>query len=165
MKAWEALGADDRPRPHPSRRARRRTRKSASATSSAQPRKIISSPTWSGIESEKVCYNAGYTNVHELIPWRTLTGRQQLYQDHLWMRAFGEALATWRPPIDTKASRRSRASTATAIREIVLNFITPHQKWGIHSTYTDNLLMLTLQPRRAVHLDQRNRRQAGRHRR
>ena len=28
--------------------------------------------------------------------------------------------------------------------EVVLNFITPHQKWGIHSTYTDNLLMLTL---------------------
>ena len=28
--------------------------------------------------------------------------------------------------------------------EILLNFITPHQKWGIHSTYTDNLLMLTL---------------------
>ena len=25
------------------------------------------------------CYNAGYTNVHELIPWRTLTGRQQFY--------------------------------------------------------------------------------------
>jgi nitrate reductase alpha subunit len=48
----------------------------------AQPRKIISSPTWSGIESEHVCYNAGYTNVHEFIPWRTLTGRQQLYQDH-----------------------------------------------------------------------------------
>jgi nitrate reductase alpha subunit len=29
-------------------------------------------------------------------------------------------------------------------KEIVLNFITPHQKWGIHSTYTDNLIMLTL---------------------
>ncbi|MBV1887620.1 MAG: nitrate reductase subunit alpha, partial [Parvibaculaceae bacterium] len=55
----------------------------------AQPRKIISSPTWSGLESEKVCYNACYTNVHEYIPWRTLSGRQQLYQDHLWMRAFG----------------------------------------------------------------------------
>ena len=27
---------------------------------------------------------------------------------------------------------------------MVLNFITPHQKWGIHSTYSDNLLMLTL---------------------
>ncbi|MEA5720417.1 hypothetical protein ONQ97_26835, partial [Salmonella enterica subsp. enterica serovar Virginia] len=29
----------------------------------AQPRKIISSPTWSGLESEHVSYNAGYTNV------------------------------------------------------------------------------------------------------
>jgi nitrate reductase alpha subunit len=29
-------------------------------------------------------------------------------------------------------------------KEVTLNFITPHQKWGIHSTYTDNLLMLTL---------------------
>jgi nitrate reductase alpha subunit len=27
---------------------------------------------------------------------------------------------------------------------MVLNFITPHQKWGIHSTYSDNLRMLTL---------------------
>lgn len=27
---------------------------------------------------------------------------------------------------------------------ILLNFITPHQKWGIHSTYSDNLHMLTL---------------------
>ena len=45
----------------------------------AQPRKIISSPTWSGIESEHVSYTAGYTNVNELIPWRTITGRQQFY--------------------------------------------------------------------------------------
>ncbi len=29
-------------------------------------------------------------------------------------------------------------------KEIALNWITPHQKWGIHSTYTDNLLMLSL---------------------
>jgi nitrate reductase alpha subunit len=29
-------------------------------------------------------------------------------------------------------------------KEVILNFITPHQKWGIHSTYTDNLIMLTL---------------------
>src|SRR5690606_3174762 len=68
----------------------------------AQPRKIISSPIWSGLESEHVCYNAGYTNVHQLIPWRTLTGRQQLYQDHLWMRAFGEGFVTWKPPVDLK---------------------------------------------------------------
>ncbi len=110
----------------------------------AQPRKIISSPTWSGIESEKVCYNAGYTNVHELIPWRTLTGRQQLYQDHLWMRAFGETLCVYRPPIDTKAIAPVINQKDNGEKQIVLNFITPHQKWGIHSTYTDNQLMLTL---------------------
>ncbi|MFO1087996.1 MAG: nitrate reductase subunit alpha [Hyphomicrobiales bacterium] len=110
----------------------------------AQPRKIISAPTWSGLESEKVCYNAGYTNVHELIPWRTLTGRQQLYQDHLWMRAFGEGLCVYRPPIDLKAVKSVQGIKPNGETEIVLNFITPHQKWGIHSTYTDNLLMLTL---------------------
>jgi nitrate reductase alpha subunit len=32
----------------------------------AQPRKIISSPTWSGLESEHVCYNAGYTTCMNL---------------------------------------------------------------------------------------------------
>jgi nitrate reductase alpha subunit len=39
---------------------------------------------------------------------------------------------------------RPRASKPNGNPEIALNFITPHQKWGIHSTYTDNLLMLTL---------------------
>ncbi len=111
----------------------------------AQPRKIISSPTWSGIESEEVCYSAGYTNVHELIPWRTLSGRQQLYQDHLWMRAFGEGFCTYRPPVDLKTITRDvNASARDNEPHVVLNFITPHQKWGIHSTYSDNLLMLTL---------------------
>ena len=110
----------------------------------AQPRKIISAPTWSGLESEKVCYNAGYTNVHELIPWRTLTGRQQLYQDHLWMRAFGEGFCVYRPPIDVKAVHPVIDLQPNGEKQVVLNFITPHQKWGIHSTYTDNLLMLTL---------------------
>ena len=37
-----------------------------------------------------------------------------------------------------------RGKHANGNPEIVLNFITPHQKWGIHSTYSDNLLMLTL---------------------
>ena len=111
----------------------------------AQPRKIISSPTWSGIESEEVCYNAGFTNVHELIPWRTLTGRQQLYQDHLWMRAFGEGFCTWRPPVDLKTiTKEVNLDAQEGNPHLVLNFITPHQKWGIHSTYSDNLLMLTL---------------------
>jgi len=110
----------------------------------AQPRKIISSPTWSGLESEHVCYNAGYTNVHEYIPWRTLTGRQQLYQDHPWMVDFGEALVSYRPPINTRTVQHMLDKHGAESPTIVLNFITPHQKWGIHSTYTDNLHMLTL---------------------
>ena len=110
----------------------------------AQPRKIISSPTWSGLESEEVSYNAGYTNVHEYIPWRTITGRQQFYQDHQWMRAFGEGLCVYKPHVDLKTTEAIIGKHGNGNPEIVLNFITPHQKWGIHSTYSDNLRMLTL---------------------
>lgn len=142
VKAWEALekitGREHTHLARPKQDEKIRFRDIA-----AQPRKIISSPTWSGIESEEVCYNAGYTNVHELIPWRTLSGRQQLYQDHEWMRAFGEAFVTWRPPVDLKTIAPAIGQAGND-KHVVLNFITPHQKWGIHSTYTDNLLMLTL---------------------
>ncbi|WP_194088921.1 nitrate reductase subunit alpha [Vibrio hibernica] len=110
----------------------------------AQPRKIISSPTWSGLEDEHVSYNACYTNVHELIPWRTLSGRQQLYQDHQWMRDFGESLVAYRPPVDTRSVQSEINRKSNGNPEKALNFITPHQKWGIHSTYSENLLMLTL---------------------
>jgi nitrate reductase alpha subunit len=110
----------------------------------AQPRKIISAPTWSGLEDEHVSYNAGYTNVHELIPWRTITGRQQFYQDHEWMRDFGETLCVYKPPVNLKTIEPVHNRTPNGNKELVLNWITPHQKWGIHSTYSDNLLMLTL---------------------
>ncbi|WP_434778201.1 nitrate reductase subunit alpha [Neisseria sp. Ec49-e6-T10] len=143
VKAWEALskvtGLDHthlaKPREHDSIRFR---------DVQAQPRKIISSPTWSGLESEEVSYNAGYTNVHEMIPWRTITGRQQFYQDHQWMRAFGEGLCVYKPAIDLKTTEKVLGKHSNGEKEIVLNFLTPHQKWGIHSTYSDNLRMLTL---------------------
>jgi nitrate reductase / nitrite oxidoreductase, alpha subunit len=144
VKAWQALGKITG-RDHTHLARAKEDEKIRFRDVVAQPRKIISSPTWSGIESEHVCYNAGYTNVHELIPWRTLSGRQQLYQDHLWMRAFGEALCVYRPPVDLKTITKAvNKDAAEGTPYVVLNFITPHQKWGIHSTYTDNLLMLTL---------------------
>ncbi|HEF4744341.1 TPA: nitrate reductase subunit alpha [Burkholderia multivorans] len=143
VKAWRALsrttGID-----HTHLAAARADEKIRFRDIQAQPRKIISSPTWSGIESEHVSYNAGYVNVHELVPWRTLTGRQQLYQDHPWMRAFGESLCVYKPPIDTGSYAHMLGKRSNGNPERVLNFLTPHQKWGIHSTYTDNLLMLTL---------------------
>ncbi|WP_431121303.1 nitrate reductase subunit alpha [Variovorax paradoxus] len=143
VKAWKALGVQTG-RDHTHLAIYREDEKIRFRDIQAQPRKIISSPTWSGIESEKVSYNAGYTNVHELIPWRTLTGRQQFYLDHPWMRAFGESLAVYRPPVDLKTTKDIHNIRSNGNKEIQLNFITPHQKWGIHSTYTDNLLMLTL---------------------
>jgi nitrate reductase alpha subunit len=142
VKAWESLSTFTG-REHAHLALPKQDEKIRFRDIQAQPRKIISSPIWSGLESEHVCYNAGYTNVHELIPWRTLTGRQQLYQDHKWMRAFGEALCVYRPPIDTKAVK-PMLDQAAGQKHVILNFITPHQKWGIHSTYTDNQLMLTL---------------------
>lgn len=143
VKAWEAQGKATG-REHVHLALHREDEKIRYRDVQAQPRKIISSPTWSGLESEKVSYNAGYTNVHELIPWRTLTGRQQFYQDHPWMRAFGEGFSSYRPPVDLKTTHGIHGIKPNGHPEIALNFITPHQKWGIHSTYSDNLLMLTL---------------------
>jgi nitrate reductase alpha subunit len=76
VKAWEALSKITG-RDHTHLALPREDDKIRFRDVQAQPRKIISSPTWSGLESEQVCYNACYTNLHERIPWRTLTGRQQ----------------------------------------------------------------------------------------
>jgi nitrate reductase alpha subunit len=143
VKAWESLSKATG-REHAHLALPREDDKIRFRDVAAQPRKIISSPIWSGLESEKVSYTAGYTNVHELIPWRTITGRQQLFQDHPWMTAFGEQLCVYKPPIDTRTVKPVQGKSPNGNSELVLNFITPHQKWGIHSTYSDNLLMLTL---------------------
>ena len=60
------------------------------------------------------------------------------------MRAFGESLVTWRPPIDTKTVHDVVGRLPNGNKEILLNILTPHQKWGIHSTYSENLLLLSL---------------------
>jgi len=143
VKAWDSLSKKTG-RDHTHLALHREDEKIRFRDVQAQPRKIISSPTWSGVESENVSYNAGYTNVHELIPWRTLTGRQHFYLDHPWMTAFGEGFASYRPPVNLKTTAEMLGRKPNGNPEIALNFITPHQKWGIHSTYTDNLLMLTL---------------------
>lgn len=143
VKAWQAL-SQMTGREHAHLALPKQEEKIRFRDIQAQPRKIISSPTWSGLEDEHVSYNAGYTNVHELIPWRTLSGRQQLYQDHPWMRAFGESLVVYRPPVDTRSLAGLKHIPSNGFPEKALNFLTPHQKWGIHSTYSDNLLMLTL---------------------
>jgi nitrate reductase alpha subunit len=143
VKAWGALGKLTG-RDHTHLAKPKEEEKLRFRDLQAQPRKIISSPTWSGLEDEHVSYNAGYTNVHELIPWRTLTGRQHFYQDHQWMRDFGEGMCVYKPPINTRTVAPVIDKKGEGRKQVVLNWITPHQKWGIHSTYSENLLMLTL---------------------
>src|SRR5690606_8837712 len=103
VKAWEALSRRTG-REHAHLALHREDEKIRFRDIQAQPRQVISSPTWSGLASEHVSYNAGSPNAHELIPWRTRTGRQQSYQDHSWMRAFGAGFAAYRPPVDLMAT-------------------------------------------------------------
>jgi nitrate reductase alpha subunit len=65
-----------------------------------QPRKVVASPEWSGMESRERRYSPFSINVERRVPWRTLTGRQQFYVDHEWLLEFGEGLPVYRPPID-----------------------------------------------------------------
>ena len=60
------------------------------------------------------------------------------------MRDFGESLCVYKPPINTKTVAPVIDAVGKGAKQVVLNWITPHQKWGIHSTYSENLLMLTL---------------------
>ncbi len=108
-----------------------------------QPRKIITSPVWSGIESQKRRYSPFVINIEEKVPFRTLTGRAQFYQDHPWMRDFGEQLPVYRPPLAITPGNTGGVDRDPE-REITLNYLTPHSKWSIHSTYADTLTMLTL---------------------
>jgi nitrate reductase alpha subunit len=59
------------------------------------------------------------------------------------MLDFGEGFCAYKPAVDMKAVNTIPDSVKNK-PHIVLNWITPHSKWGIHSTYQDNLRMLTL---------------------
>lgn len=111
----------------------------------ARPRKVLTSPVWSGIEAEHRTYSPFVVNIEEKVPFRTLTGRAQFYLDHEWMLTFGEALPIFRPPLDLNSlgSMQFRHPERPE-KELVLNYLTPHSKWSIHSTYSDTLIMLTL---------------------
>jgi nitrate reductase alpha subunit len=108
-----------------------------------QPRRLLNSPIWSGLTGNGRAYSAYCLNVEKLVPWRTLTGRQHFYLDHQGYIAAGEHLPTYKPKPDP-SSLQDLLVTATDAQSIMLNYLTPHGKWGIHSTYGDNHRMLTL---------------------
>jgi nitrate reductase alpha subunit len=109
----------------------------------AQPRRTLTSPCWSGIVNNGRAYSPYCTNTEYLIPWRTLTGRQHFYLDHEGYIAFGENLPTHKPKPDPQVYG-DLVKTKTEEKSILLNYLTPHGKWHIHSTYGDTQRMLTL---------------------
>jgi nitrate reductase alpha subunit len=109
----------------------------------SQPRRLLTSPVWSGVMNNGRPYSPFTYNVERLVPWRTLTGRQHFYLDHEGYIAFGEHLPTYKPKCDPGTYGdivRSQGDEKT----LMLNYLTPHGKWHIHSTYYDNHRMLTL---------------------
>jgi nitrate reductase alpha subunit len=97
---------------------------------------------WSGIESPGRTYSPYTLNIEKLVPWRTLSGRQEVYIDHGVFRSYGESLPIYKPPIDHLALGDLPKDLAPGSK--IFRFSTPHPKWGIHSTFQDNLRMLTL---------------------
>nr|MDQ6120552.1 hypothetical protein [Klebsiella pneumoniae subsp. pneumoniae] len=89
VKAWQALG-EFTGRDHTHLALNKEDEKIRSRYSGAAAQNYLQ-PDVVGTGKRARLYNAGYTNVHELIPWRTLSGRQQLYQDHPWMRPSAKA--------------------------------------------------------------------------
>jgi nitrate reductase / nitrite oxidoreductase, alpha subunit len=109
----------------------------------AQPRRYNSSPLWSGLMHDGRAYSAYTYNVERLVPWRTLTGRQSFYLDHELYIAYGENLPTYKPSPKPEVYGDLK-NTLKNKEALVLNCLTPHGKWHIHSTYMENLRMLTL---------------------
>ncbi|NUN48748.1 MAG: nitrate reductase subunit alpha [Candidatus Brocadiae bacterium] len=107
------------------------------------PHRFINSPMWSGLIENGRPYSPFTYNKEALVPWRTLTGRQHLYLDHPGYIQFGEHLPTYKPkpaPVHYADLRVSVEAGPTKM----LNYLTPHGKWHIHSTYGDNHRMSTL---------------------
>ncbi len=110
----------------------------------AQPRRYNTSPLWSGLMNNGRAYCAYTYNVDKLVPWRTLTGRQAFYLDHEMYIAYGENLPTYKPSPKPEAYGDLKETLKDGAKAKVLNCLTPHGKWHIHSTYMENHRMLTL---------------------
>jgi nitrate reductase alpha subunit len=105
--------------------------------------RLVNSPMWSGLLDHGRAYSPFTYNVECLVPWRTLTGRQHFYLDHPGYLQYGEHLPTYKPkplPVQYADLMFSKEAGPTKM----LNFLTPHGKWHIHSTYGDNQRMTTL---------------------
>ncbi|WP_410098557.1 nitrate reductase subunit alpha [Streptomyces sp. STR69] len=114
------------------------------ADTQAGPVPVITSPEWSGTESGGRRYSPFTINVERLKPWHTLTGRQHFFVDHDWMAELGEWMPVYRPPLNMHALFDEPQVGDQGELGITVRYLTPHNKWSIHSEYQDNLFMLSL---------------------
>ncbi|MGH8967068.1 MAG: molybdopterin dinucleotide binding domain-containing protein, partial [Actinomycetes bacterium] len=114
------------------------------ADTQSAPVPVITSPEWSGSESGGRRYSPFTINVERLKPWHTLTGRQHFYLDHDWITELGEGLPVYRPPLNMGALFGEPEIGDTGELGVTVRYLTPHNKWSIHSEYQDNLFMLSL---------------------
>lgn len=109
-----------------------------------QPRKVIPTPIFPGSNKGNRRYSPFTTNIERFVPFRTLTGRQHFYLDHEIMTEYGENFPIYKPTLPEMVFTEQDKKPETQEKEITLRYLTPHGKWNIHSTYQDNLMMLTL---------------------
>ncbi len=114
------------------------------ADTQVTPVPVITSPEWSGSESGGRRYAPFTINIERLKPFHTLTGRQQFYLDHDWMLGMGEALPVYRPPLNMTQLFGEAPLGQHDELGVSVRYLTPHNKWSIHSEYQDNLFMLSL---------------------
>lgn len=110
----------------------------------AQPREVIPTAVFPGSNKLGRRYSPFTTNIERLVPFRTLTGRQSYYIDHEVFLQFGENLPIYKPTLPPMVFGTKDKNIKGGVDTLVLRYLTPHGKWNIHSTYQDNLHMLTL---------------------
>lgn len=110
----------------------------------AQPREVIPTAVFPGSNKLGRRYSPFTTNIERLVPFRTLTGRQSYYIDHEVFLQFGENLPIYKPTLPPTVFGTKDKNIKGGVDTLVLRYLTPHGKWNIHSTYQDNLHMLTL---------------------
>jgi nitrate reductase alpha subunit len=122
------------------------------ADTQGPPVPVITSPEWSGSETGGRRYSPFTINVERLKPWHTLSGRMHFYLDHDWMTELGEGLPVYRPPLNmaalfaepTLGNLSDGTGGGSDVAGLTVRYLTPHNKWSIHSEYQDNLFMLSL---------------------
>ncbi|WP_088008266.1 nitrate reductase subunit alpha [Indiicoccus explosivorum] len=144
VEGWKALG-EKTGRPHLEEIAAGHEEEAFTLLDiTAQPRQTLPSPVWSGLEKDGARYSPFTVNTEYGLPWRTLTGRQSFYLDHEMMLDFGEGLPLYLPPLNKGPYVTGETLPEENGKSLTLRYLTPHQKWGIHTMFTETSPMVQL---------------------